>query len=378
MKKYVVRLTEEERSTLTALVKKNGVAIRKQTHAQVLLKIDEGEDGPRWTDLEAAAAYNVHFNTVRVIRQRLVEEGMQAALERKKQARPSRQRKLEESGERELLAIAQGAAPDGRARWTLQLLADRLVQLEVVESICLETVRRSLKKNDLKPHVQVGWVIPPEHDGEYVACMEDVLDLYQRPHDPAAPVVCMDEQPVQLVQEIRTPIPAAPGRPERVDYEYERAGTANIFVFTEPKTSWRHVHATEHRTKVDWALEVRALLDGRYAGVPKVVLVLDNLNTHTLGSLYQAFPPAEAYRLAQRLELHHTPKHGSWLNIAENELSALTTQCLSRRIGTLEELQRQIGAWENSRNEERVRVNWRFTIDRAREKLKRIYPQILK
>ena len=206
--------------------------------------------------------------------------------------------------------------------------------------------------------------------------MEDVLDVYQRPHDPAAPVLCMDEQPVQLVKETRSPIPATPERKKKVDYEYERAGSANIFMFNELNTGWRQVRATERRTKVDWALEIRELLDGRDSDVPKVVLVMDNLNTHKLGSLYQAFPPAEARRLAARLEIHYTPKHGSWLNIAENELSALTTQCLSRRIGTLEELRREVNAWENSRNADGVGVNWRFTIDRAREKLKRVYPRL--
>ena len=205
--------------------------------------------------------------------------------------------------------------------------------------------------------------------------MEDVLDVYQRPSDPAAPVVCMDEQPFQLVKDTRAPLPAVPGRPRRVDYEYERAGTANLFVFTEPKTGWRSVHATARRTKVDWAHEIRHLLTTRYANAPIVVLVLDNLNTHTLGALYEAFPPAEARQLVQRLELHFTPKHGSWLNIAENELSALTTQCLSRRIGTLEELQHEVGAWTTQRNDDQVRVNWRFTIDRARERLHRVYPQ---
>ena len=219
-------------------------------------------------------------------------------------------------------------------------------------------------------------MIPPRHDGDYVACMEDVLAVDQRPPDPAAPVVCMDEQPVQLVKDTRVPIPAAPGRPRRVDYEYERAGTANLFVFTEPLTGWRHVHATARRTKVDWAHEIRALLTQRYAAARTVVLVLDHLNTHTLGALYEAFPPAEARQLAQRLELHDTPKHGSWLNIAENELSALTTQCLSRRLGTLEALQHEVAAWATQRNQAEVRVHWRFTIDRAREKLHRVYPQI--
>ena len=150
-------------------------------------------------------------------------------------------------------------------------------------------------------------MIPPTQDGEYVACMEDVRALYQRPPDPAAPLVCMDERPVQLVKETRCPVPAAPGRPERIDYEYERAGTANLFVFTEPQTGWRPVTATARRTKVDWALEIRALLEGRYAAAARVVLVLDNLNTHTLGGLYEACPPADARRLAERLELHDTP-----------------------------------------------------------------------
>ena len=219
-------------------------------------------------------------------------------------------------------------------------------------------------------------MIPPTQDGEYVACMEDVLVVYQQPPTPTTPLVCMDERPVQLVKETRCPVPAAPGRPQRVDYEYERAGTANLFLFTEPQTGWRQVTATARRTKVDWAMEIRALLTGRYADAEKVVVVLDNLNTHTRGALYQAFPPAEARRLAERLEFHYTPKHGSWLNIAENELSALTTQCLSRRIGTLAQLQHEVRAWEQSRNEARVRVNWRFTIDRAREKLHRVYPQV--
>ncbi len=219
-------------------------------------------------------------------------------------------------------------------------------------------------------------MIPPEGDGEYVARMEDVLEVYERPADPDAPVVCMDEQPVQLVKEVRAPIPTAPGRPKRVDYEYERNGTANIFMFTEPLTGWRRVTATEHRTRTDWAFAIRDLLDGRYARVSRVVLVMDNLNTHSTGSLYEAFPPAEARRLAERLEIHHTPKHGSWLNIAENELAALTSQCLSRRIGTSNRLKREIAAWERARNRERVRVRWRFTIDRAREKLKRVYPLV--
>ena len=219
-------------------------------------------------------------------------------------------------------------------------------------------------------------MIPPEHDGEYVARMEDILEVYRRPHDVTAPVVCMDEMPVQLTKETRRPIPSGPGRPRRVDYEYERNGTANIFMFVEALAGFRQTRITERRTRVDWAMALRDLVDGRYADARVIVLIMDNLNTHTLGSLYEAFPPAEARRLAQRLEIHHTPKHGSWLNIAENELSALSRQCLSRRIGTIDRLKSEVAAWEAPRNEEHVRVQWRLTIDQARTKLHKVYPQI--
>ncbi len=206
--------------------------------------------------------------------------------------------------------------------------------------------------------------------------MEDVLEVYQRPYDAAAPVICMDEMPVQLIKETRQPIPAAPGRPKRIDYEYERNGTANIFMFAEPLVGWRQTRVTQRRTKKDWAVALRELMDDRYSDAKVIVLVVDNLNIHTLGSLYEAFPPAEARRLARRLEIHFTPKHGSWLNIAENELSALTRQCLSRRIGAFQTLTREVAAWEKPRNQDRVHIHWRFTIDQARLKLHKVYPQI--
>lgn len=206
--------------------------------------------------------------------------------------------------------------------------------------------------------------------------MEDVLGVYRRTHDVSAPVVCMDEMPVQLTKETRQPIPAGPGHPRRIDYEYERNGTANIFMFVEPLAGFRQTLVTERRTRVDWAMALRDLVDGRYAEANVIVLIMDNLNTHTLGSLYEAFPPAEARRLAQRLEIHYTPKHGSWLNMAENELSALSRQCLSRRIGTIEHLKSEVAAWEAPRNEDQVRIQWRFTIDQARIKLHKLYPEI--
>jgi hypothetical protein len=219
-------------------------------------------------------------------------------------------------------------------------------------------------------------VIPPKEDSDFVAHMEDVLDVYTRPYDPRFPVVCMDEQPRQLIKETHEVIPGAPGRPERVDHEYERAGTAENFLFTEPLAGWRKVNVRERRTKVDWAEETRELLEVDYPEAEKVVLVCDNLNTHTMGSLYEAFEPAQARRLATRLEIHHTPKHGSWLNIAESELSVFTRQCLHRRVPEVGVLRAQARHWYRERNARQKGVDWQFTTDDARIKLHRLYPQI--
>jgi hypothetical protein len=206
--------------------------------------------------------------------------------------------------------------------------------------------------------------------------MEDVLDVYTRPYDPLYPVVCMDECPKQLLRETRAPLPSAPGRPARRDYEYERAGTANIFLFCEPLQARRWVCATERRTRVDWAQQIKELVDLRYPDAARIVLVLDNLNIHSPASLYETFTPAEAKRLTQKLEIHHTPKHGSWLNVAEIEFSILARQCLDQRIPDLPTLQHEVTAWQARRAQKGAAVNWRFTTDDARIKLKRLYPSI--
>lgn len=206
--------------------------------------------------------------------------------------------------------------------------------------------------------------------------MEDILALYQQPYDASSPVVCMDEQPRQLIKETRIPLPAQPGQPQRFDYEYERNGTANLFLFTEPLTGWRRVSVRERRTAVDWAEEIQQLLEVDYPREKKVILVCDNLNTHTMASLYKRFPPAQARALVERLEIHYTPKHGSWLNIAESELAALTQQCLSRRIADIETLRQETTAWYQERNRAQKAVDWQFTTRDARTRLKRLYPQI--
>ena len=208
-----------------------------------------------------------------------------------------------------------------------------------------------------------------------MARMEDILDLYCLPYDQEVPLICMDEQPRQLVKEMRTPLAGSTGKPARYDYEYERNGTANIFLFTEPLAGWRRVDVTERRTRVDWARQIREVLDVYYPDAKRVRLVMDNLNTHKTASLYEAFPPEEARRLARRLEIHYTPKHGSWLNIAEVEFSALSRQCLDRRIPDIETLRDEAKTWERTRNGRQKGVDWRFKIGNARIRLKRLYPQ---
>jgi hypothetical protein len=206
--------------------------------------------------------------------------------------------------------------------------------------------------------------------------MEDVLDVYRRPYDPRFPQVCLDETTKQLVGETRAPLPARPGQPARFDYEYERKGVASLFLACEPLRGWRHVWVGDRRTAVDWAHVIKDLVDVYYPAAERIVLVEDNLNTHTPGSLYEAFPPAEAKRLADKLELHYTPKHGSWLNVAEIELSVLGRQCLDRRLDDPAEVRAEVGAWEARRNAARTPVDWRFTTADARIKLTHLYPAI--
>ena len=219
-------------------------------------------------------------------------------------------------------------------------------------------------------------MIPPEHNAEFVARMEDVLAVYRRPYDPKHPVICLEEQPTQLVGETRRAIPLQPGQPERYDYEYERRGTAINFMLTEPLGGWRKVNVRETKTAIDLAQEIKELLDVDYPDAETVVLVWDNLNTHTPASFYKAFEPAEARRLLERLEIHYTPKHGSWLDVAEIELSVFTKQCLARRIDNIDTLRREAKAWADDRNAAQTGVVWQFTNEQARVKLKHLYPQV--
>jgi hypothetical protein len=228
----------------------------------------------------------------------------------------------------------------------------------------------------VKPWQEKAWCIPPKADAEFVARMEDILELYRLPYDPERPLVCMDEVCKQLIAETRIPLPVREGQPALYDYEYERKGVVNLFMFLEPLRGWRRVFVRDQRTKRDWAECMRVILTEVYPHVTCVRLVQDNLNTHTIASLYEAFPPDEARCLARRLEIHYTPKHGSWLNMAETEIGIMNRQCLDRRLDDPAIVIREVGDWQTQRNEEKATINWRFTVADARVKLKNTYPSI--
>ena len=232
------------------------------------------------------------------------------------------------------------------------------------------------EKNELKPWLKECWCIPPRGSAEFVCAMEDVLEVYHRQYGDKEVLVCLDETSKQLVKETRQPLPLRPGSAMAYDYEYQRNGVSNLFMVFAPLDGWRRVEVTERRTRTDWAQVVRKLVDEDYPDKDRIVLVMDNLNTHHPASLYEAFEPAEARRIAERLEIHYTPKHGSWLDMAEIEIGVLARQCLNRRIPDQEVLEQETPAWQDQRNRDSIRVDWRFTTEDARIKLKSLYPSI--
>jgi transposase len=365
--RYRVTLSPEERSQLEDLVSGGKAAVRKVKRAQILLAAAAGS-----MDEVIAANIGVGTSTVYRTKQRLVEEGLERALH--ETSRPKPERKLAANEEALLVATACSEPPRGRSRWTLQLLADEMVRLTAHEKLSDETVRRRLAEMDIKPWQKKMWCIP-KVDAEFVARMEDVLELYAEAPDPLRPVVCFDETPRQLIGEARVPVRAEPGKRARFDYEYVRNGTANVFMFVDVNKPWRHAKVTERRTCVDFAKCMRDLVDEHYPEAERVRVVLDNLSAHSAAALYKAFEPQEARRILRRLEFHFTPKHASWLNMVEIEIGVMVHQCLDRRIPDKDTLVSEIAAWELRRNAERSRIKWMFTVERARKKLRRAYPE---
>ncbi|RNJ51768.1 IS630 family transposase [Methylocystis hirsuta] len=374
MKRYAVRLSGEDRAHLEAMLRKGKHGAKTLVKAHILLKADVSEAGEGLSDGEIIEQLETSASMVYRVRKQLVEEGFAAVLTRKPHTRPSVPRIFDGEKEARLIALSCSTPPKGYARWTLRLLEKKVVELEIVETASDSTIGRVLKKHSLKPHRKQQWVIPPQADASFVAAMEDVLDVYQRPHDPARPVVCLDETSKQLLKETRAPIAMRKGQPRRVDYEYERNGTASIFMIFAPLEGRRDAIVTERHTAIDYAHALKHVADEMFPRAEKIVLVQDNLNTHKPASLYQAFAPQEARRLTERFEWHYTPKHGSWLDMAESELSVLSSQCLDRRIGDLATLRDEVAAWVAARNKHQAKADWQFTADDARVKLKSLYP----
>ena len=364
--RYIVELTDAERNELIEMTRRGSPSARRVRRANILLMADRRTH----QDDEISRALSAGTSTVYRTKKRFVEGGLAHALD--EASRRGGERKLDAKQEATLIALACSEPPKGRAKWTMQLLADRLVVLTDVESISAETIRRRLQENELKPWQKRMWCIP-EVDADFVANMEDVLDLYEQPRDEKKPLVCFDETFKQLVHETRVPVRPKPGRTARYDYEYRRNGTANMFMFVAPLEDWRHVKVTERKCNADFAECMRDLADVHFPHAEVIRVVLDNLSTHRPGALYKSMPPEEARRILRRIEFHYTPKHGSWLNMAEIEIGVLDRQCLDRRIGDLDTLTSEVAAWEAERNAEHATIKWMFTLDRARTKLTRAY-----
>jgi transposase len=365
---YRVTLSADERAQLATLINGGKGRVRRIKRAQILLAADAG------ATVEAIALnVGVSSSTIYRTKQRFVEDGLEDALS--EEPRNGAERKLSANEEALLVATACTKPPAGRARWTLELLAEEMVRLTKHESLSSETVRRRLAEKKLKPWQKKMWCIP-KVDAEFVARMEDVLDLYAEPPDEKRPVVCFDETPRQLIGESRVPIAGKPGTPTRIDYEYVRNGTANVFMFFDAHRGWRHAEVTDRRAACDFAVCMRDLVDEHYPNAELVRVVLDNLSTHTASALYETFAPEEARRILRKIEFHYTPKHASWLNMVEIEIGVMVDQCLDRRIPDKATLTTEVAHWERRRNAQRATIKWLFTVDRARTKLARSYPKV--
>lgn len=352
---------------------------RAVTRLSIILEADEAKD-ENITYKKVATKLKVSEPTVISVLKKYCTEGLDAAIktERNPNSDTARLKATGDAEARIIATVCHEKPPEGHARWTLKLLEEEsAVILEDMEiTLSRSTIGRVLKRNALHPHLSEYWCIPPKDDAEFVANMEDVLDVYKMPYDESRPLVCMDEKPYQLLDEKRHPLPMRKGDIEKIDAEYVRNGVVSIFAFINPHTGeiWQMVEET--RTAVDWAEKICYLADNIYPDKEKIILVMDNLNTHNIASLYKAFPPKEARRIASKLEVHYTPKHGSWLNIAEIALNIMTRQCLGRRIPGIEELRVELNAWEEYHRQKKMKIDWQFTTDDSRIKLKSLYPDI--
>jgi len=385
---HLVMLSNSEVEKLKAVTHKgSGESARTIMHAQILLLSNDCLGDRKRTNREIADIFDISTTTVNQVRLVYSNEGLEAALRRQTRLTPPQISKITGDFEAQVLAAALGPAPEGKARWTLRLLAEHCAEKQYIVSISHTALGVMLNTNQVKPHLSEYWCTPKQRDADFVMNMEDVLGIYKQEYNPLVPVICMDEKPVQLLDEIYERVAAKPlstdpdtglpkpGKPVRIDSEYVRCGTSSIFMFTEPLRGWRHTEALKSRKKEDFALMMRKVSEEYYPDAERIICIADNLNIHNKASFYTAFPPEIAYDLAHKFDIHYTPKHGSWLNIAECELSSLARQCLgNQRIKSVDELNELLLAWEVDRNARQRGVNWRFTAEDARIKLKRLYP----
>lgn len=368
-RKYKVTLTEEEQLVIEGITKRGRHSARKINRAKILSMSSE----QNYSDEQMASLLTVSISTIYRTRKAFVEYGLTEALE--EGSRSGQPRKLDAKQEALLIATACTEAPSGYSRWTLNLLGERLIALTDIESVAVETIRRRLKENDLKPWQKKMWCIA-SLDAEYIARMEDVLDLYAEEPDPLKPVVNFDEAGKQLVKEVNEPIQAKSGQVAREDYEYERAGVRNIFMHFDRHNGWRKAVVTENKTALDFANCMRELVDTDYPDAEVIRVVLDNFSTHSVTSLYKAFPAKEALRIAKKLEFHFTPKHASWLNMAEIEIGNMNRECLDRRIPSKEALIEELDHWQKRKNNKRSTIHWMFNVEQARDKFRKAYNQL--
>jgi len=370
--KYRVKLKGKERQELINLTRRGKSRARELTRARVLLLSDENRPKGPMTDGQISDIFSVSLSTVHRIRQQFVSEGLMATLTEKPRA--GRPKQFTGRDAASVTALACSSPPEGRAKWSLRLLSGTLVELEMVDAISYQSVKNILDQNDLSPHLKKQWCIG-KISTAFLWRMENLLNLYEQPYNPMQPLLCFDERPCQLIEDVLMPLPMEPGQPVREDYHYKRNGVCTVFIAFEPLTGRRFVEVRQRRTKEDYAQFFRQIAEN-YPEADKIRVVQDNLNTHSPGSFYQAFGAQEAFELSQRFEMHYTPKSASWLNMVEIELSILSKQCLDRRIGDMETLAQEVKAWAQKRNQIGATVSWQFTNEKARDKFKRFYPKL--
>lgn len=370
----IIELTDEQLKYVKKMCKAKSTCQTLRSRCQIFLDLDVNH-GKQFSCEQCAHSNGISIKTVYTAIQNYATNGLEKALtlNRGEGSNHSR-RKVDGRAEANIIKLACGPAPEGHSRWTLRLLADKS-RIVLDEPVSKSTIGNVLKKNELRPHKSQYWCIANEEDAEFVACMEDVLDVYERPYDPDYPVICMDEKPYQLLGDAREPKDMKPGKDKKIDSEYVRNGTCSIFAFVEPLAGWHHQSVREHRTAVDWAEEIKWLVDHR-PEAKKIVLVMDNLNTHKISSLYKKYDPETARSIRRKLEIHYTPKHGSWLDMAEIELNMMTRQCLNRRIQDISVLRKELSAWETDKNDENKKIVWQFRTEDARVKLISLYPKL--